>query len=158
MHGMQWWSGEGYFYIHALQGMAGGRGGKKGSGRGCCDMPRWPPLLAMSAAAKENMTHLATIQWWPSAEGLWGCFQRGRRVLQFPAASAGVIGNISPAWFSMGFWLQNTVLTVFLDKATDHCCCVGILRNCFTDCLHWHKILVGLWGFPLPLKMGSSVV
>lgn len=38
--GLHWWSSEGYFFIHALQSMAGGRVGRKGSGRDCCDVPR----------------------------------------------------------------------------------------------------------------------
>lgn len=38
--GLHWWSSEGYFFIHALQSMAGGRGGRKSSGHDCCDVPR----------------------------------------------------------------------------------------------------------------------
>lgn len=67
----------------------------------------------MSAAAKGNMTLLETTQLRPSAGWFWGCFKRVRRAPQFPITCAGVIGNISLAWFS---WDPDSI-TVFLDKA-----------------------------------------
>lgn len=154
MHGMQWWSSVEYFCIHALQGMAGGRRERRGVDMAVVTCPDGLPSKQWVQQPRKTWL-LQQYNDGLQLRGFGDASKEARRVPQFATAPAGVIGNIFPAWFSMGFWLQNTVLTVFLDKATDHCCCVCILRNCLTDCLHWHKIIVGFWGFPLPLKMGE---